>query len=154
MQYADVIFSNSALGLQSLLTAYNNMAKRMGLSINIQKTETMSIGPEKQFFIDGMPIKSINHFKYLGSIVASDCSVNAELITRIQAVSCAYSRLCESVFDSHDLTLSTKLKVYVQCLTPLLTYSCEAWTLYRYHINQLRTVQQRHLRKILCISVE
>ena len=138
--------------LQSLLTAYNNMAKRMGLSINIKKTETMSIGPEEQFFIDGMPIKSVNRFKYLGSIVTSDCSVNAELIARIKAVSCAYGRLRERVFDSHDLTLSTKLKVYVQCLTPLLTYGCETWTLHRYHINQLRTVQQRHLRKILRIK--
>ncbi|XP_044166108.1 uncharacterized protein LOC122950060 [Acropora millepora] len=55
-------------------------------------------------------------------------------------------------FDSHDLTLSTKLKVYVQCLTPLLTYGCETWTLYRYNINQLRTVQQWHLRKILRIK--
>jgi hypothetical protein len=55
------------------------MAKRMGLSINIKKTETMCIGPEEQFFIDGMPIR----FKYLGSTVASDCSMNAELITRI-----------------------------------------------------------------------
>ena len=63
------------------------------------------------------------------------CSVNAELITRIQAVSYAYGRLRERVFDSHDLTLSTKLKVYIQCLTPLLTYGCETWTLYRYHIN-------------------
>ena len=60
---------------------------RMGLFINIKKTETMSIGPEEQFFIDRMPIKSVNRFKYLGSIVTSDCSVNAELITRIQAVS-------------------------------------------------------------------
>ena len=153
-QYADdiAIFSDSALGLQTLLTAYNSMAKRMGLSINIKKTETMCIGPEEQFFIDGMPIKSVNRFKYLGSIVTSDCSVNAELITRIQAVSSAYGRLRERVFDSHDLTLSTKLKVYVQCLTPLLTYGCETWTLYRYNINQLRTVQQRHLRKILRIK--
>ena len=69
-----------------MLTAYNNMAKRMRLSINIKKTETMSIGPEEQFFIDGMLINSVNRFKYLGSIVTSDCSVNAELITRIQAV--------------------------------------------------------------------
>ena len=133
-QYADdiVIFSYSAHGLQSLLTAYNNMAKRMGLSINIRKAETMSIGPEEQFFIDGMPIKSVNRFKYLGSIVTSDCSVNAELITRIQAVSCAYGRLRERVFtiDSHDLTLSTKLKVYVRCLTPLLIYIFVCFSLF------------------------
>ena len=88
----------------------------------------MSIGPEEQFFIDGMPIKSVNCFKYLGSIVTSDCSVNAELITRIQAVSCAYGRLRERVFNSHDFTLST----YV-------------WF-------QLPSVQERHLRKILRIK--
>ena len=35
--------------LQSLLTAYNSIAKRMGLSINIKKTETMSIGPKNSF---------------------------------------------------------------------------------------------------------
>ena len=141
-QYADdiAIFSDSPLGLQTLLTAYNNMAKRMGLSINIKKTETMCIGSEEQFFINGMPIQSVNRFKYLGSIVTSDCSGNTELITRIQAISSAYGRLRERVFDSHDLTLSTKLKVYVQCLTPLLTYGCETWTLYRHNISQLRTV--------------
>eukprot|EP00795_Rhopilema_esculentum_P010044 gene10044-biopygen12706 len=153
-QYADdiAIFSDSALGLQVLLNAYNNMAKRMGLSINIKKTETMSIGPEEEFFIDGTPIKSLNRFKYLGSIVTNDCSMNTELITCIQALSSAYGRLRERVFDSHDLTISTKLKVYAQCLAPLLTYGSETWTLYRHHINQLRTVQQRHLRKILRIK--
>ena len=103
-------------------------------------------------FIDGTPIKSVNRFKYLGSIVTNDCSMNTELITRIQALSSAYGRLRERVFDSHDLTISTKLKVYAQCLTPLLTYGFEIWTLYRHHINQLRTVQQRHLRKILRIK--
>ncbi|MEO0687238.1 MAG: hypothetical protein AAFY76_19860, partial [Cyanobacteria bacterium J06649_11] len=51
-QYADAIFSDSPIGLQTILTAYNNIAKRMGLFINIKKTETMPIGPEEQFFID------------------------------------------------------------------------------------------------------
>ena len=153
-QYADdiAIFSDSAIGLQTLLTAYNNMAKRMGLSINIKQTETMSIGPEELFFIDDTQIQSVNRFKYLGSIVTSDGSVNTEIITRIQALSAAYGRLRDRVFDSHDLTLSTKLKVYTQCLTPLLTYGCETWTLYRRNVSQLRTVQQRHLRKILRIK--
>jgi len=58
-------------------------------------------------------------------------------------------RLLTDVF----VTVSTiRTKVYVQCLTPLLTYGCETWTLYRHNINQLRTVQQRHLRKILRIK--
>uniref|UniRef100_A0A7M5UYP4 Uncharacterized protein n=1 Tax=Clytia hemisphaerica TaxID=252671 RepID=A0A7M5UYP4_9CNID len=96
--------------------------------------------------------KSVKHFKYLGSIVTNDCSMSTELITRIQALSSAYGRLCECVFDLHDLTISTKLKVYAQLLTHILTYGSESWTLYRHHINQLPTVQQWHLRKILQIK--
>ena len=48
-QYADdiAIFSDSAIGIQLLLSAYNElMTKKMGLSINITKTETMCIGPQ------------------------------------------------------------------------------------------------------------
>ena len=85
----------------------------------------MCIGPEEQFFIDIKPVKNVNRFKYFDSIVTSDCSVREELVTRIQAISTAYGRLRDRVFDSHDLTPSTKLKVYTQCLTPLLTYGCE-----------------------------
>ena len=153
-QYADdiAIFSDSPIGLQTLLTVYNNIAKRMGLFINIKKTETMPIGPEEQFFIDDTPIQSVNRFKYLGSIVTSDGTVDAKLITCIQALLAAHGRLGDRVFNSHDLTLSTKLKIYTQCLTPLLTYGCETWTLFRCNVSQLRTVQQQHLRKILCIK--
>ena len=76
-----------------------------------------------------VPIKSVDRFKYLEGIVTSDCSINAELITQIQAVSSEYGRLRERFFDSYDLTLSIKLKVSIKYLTPLLTYGCETWTL-------------------------
>ena len=97
----------------------------MGLSINISKTEAMCIGQEAEFYIDDQLIKNVKCFKYLGSIVASDCSLEEELIARIQAISFAYGRLRKRVFDSHDLTSLTKIKVYTQCLIPLLTYGCE-----------------------------
>ena len=108
-------------------------------------------GPEVDFFVDGKLLKNVNRFKYLGSFVTSDCSMKVEITTRIQAVSSAYGRLRKRVFDSHDLTTPTKIKVYAHCLMPLLTYGCETWTLYRHNIAQLRTVQQRHLRRILKI---
>ena len=72
-----------------------------------------------------------------------------ERTARIKAVSCAYGRLRSQVFDSHELTSFTKIKVYNQCLMPLLLYGCENWTLYHHQARQLRTTQQRHLRRIL-----
>ena len=56
------------------------------------------------------------------------------------------------VFDSHDLTASTKLSVYKQCLMPLLMYGSETWTLHQHEVGQLRTIQRRHLRLILKIK--
>ena len=56
------------------------------------------------------------------------------------------------VFDSHDLTIPTKVAVYNQCLMPLLLYGSETWTLYQHEVRQLHTIQQRHLRLILNIK--
>ena len=153
-QYADdvAIFTDNPAGSQILLTAYNALAGKMGLCINTTKTETMCIGPEAEFSIDQAKLKNVNSFKYLaiGSYVTNDCSMKEELTARIQATSCAFGRLRHRVFDSHDLTYLTKVKVYNQCLMPLLMYSSETWTLNYQQIRQLRTVPQRHLRKSMC----
>ena len=153
-QYADdiAIVSNTGPGLQSLLTSYNRTSIRFGLKINVKKTETMCIGPELTFYVDENPLKNVTRFKYLGSFVSADCTLKEEITARIQATSCAYGRLKQRVFNNHDLTASTKLKVYKQCLMPILLYGSETWTLYAYEIRQLRTFQQRHLRTILKIK--
>ena len=54
-QYADdvAISSDIPAGLQIPLTAYNNLAKKMGLAMHQHhKTETMYFGPKTVFFID------------------------------------------------------------------------------------------------------
>ena len=153
-QYADdiAIFTDTTAGLQTLLTAYNDLAREMGLCINTEKSETMCIGPEAEYFIDQTKLKNVNRFKYLGSYVANDCSIEDGLTVRIQATSCAFGRLRHRVFDSHDLTCLAKVKVYNQCLMLLLMYGSETWTLNHQQVRQLRTVQQRHLRRILKIN--
>ena len=153
-QYADdiAVMSDSSEGLQELLDAYNAAAKRFGLRINAGKTEVMCMGPEVIFFVDEIPLKNVDRFKYLGSFVTKDCKLQVELTSRIQATSSAFGRLRHRVFDNRDLTISTKIAVYKQCLLPILLYGSETWTLYSYEIRQLRTFQQRHLRSIMKIK--
>ena len=153
-QYADdiAVFSDTSEGLQSLLTRYHLTAKRFGLQINAKKTEVMCLGPECDFFIDGTKLKCTDRFKYLGSILSKESNLKDELITRIQAISCAFGRLKNRVFNNHDLTTRTKVTVFNQCLMHILLYGSETWTLYSHEIKQLRTVQQRHLRNILHIK--
>ena len=63
-QYADniAIFSDTLEGLQSLLTSYNDVAKKMGLPINTVTTETMCIGNLTEFFIDGTKLANVSRF--------------------------------------------------------------------------------------------
>ena len=84
------IFSDTAPGLQLLLTEYNSLARQMGLRINTSKTETMCFGTNADFFIDDTKLANVTRFKYLGSYVTNDCSMNEELASRIQATSCAF----------------------------------------------------------------
>ena len=153
-QYADdiAIFSTDGPGLQLLLSAYSSLSNKMGLHINIKKTETMSIGEQVDFHIDTQKLQRVDRFKYLGSYVTKDCKLDLEITARIQAASSALGRLRNRVFDCRDLSVETKLKVYNQCIIPQMVYGSETWPLYRHHIKLLRTVQQRHLRSILKIK--
>ena len=124
----------------------------MGRCIKMVKTETKCIGNTADFFEDGTKLADVTPFQYLGSYVGSDCSMKEELASRIQAMSCAFGRLWKRVLNSHDLTASTKVTVYNQCLMPLLMYGNETWTLYQHEIMQLCAIQQHHLCLILNIK--
>ncbi|XP_065056392.1 uncharacterized protein LOC135684687 [Rhopilema esculentum] len=60
-QYADdmAIFSDTAPGLQLLLTEYYSLARQMGLRINTSNTETMCIGTNADFFIDDAKLANV-----------------------------------------------------------------------------------------------
>ena len=110
----------------------------------------MCLGQNVDFFVNGVKINSVNRFKYLGSFVSKDCTLKDELLTRrIQSTSSAHGRLKKRVSDNYDLTVKTKVSVYVQCLMPILLYGSETWTLYAKEIKELRTIQQRHLQLIM-----
>ena len=64
----------------------------MGLRINIKKPETMSVGEQLDFYIDGHKLKRVDRFKYFGSYVTKDCKLDEEITARIQAASCAMGR--------------------------------------------------------------
>ena len=61
------MFTNDGTALQHLLCAYSSMPKELGHRINIKKTETMSVGEQVDFFIDGHKLKNVERFKYLRS---------------------------------------------------------------------------------------
>jgi hypothetical protein len=99
--------------------------------------------------IDGEVLNTMHKFKYLGSYVSDDNKVDTEISHRIQMASAAYGKLKKRLWDSHDISLTTKLAVFRAVILPTLLYSMETMTLYRRHFNKLTNFQLRHLRQML-----
>ena len=143
--------------LQAMLNSFSDASKQFGLSISLEKTEVLfqrapnSVAPQPPIFIDDVELKVVDSFKYLGSMISVDGSLDKEIAYRISKASQALGRLRNRLLNHHSVTLDTKLKVYRAVVLSSLLYGCETWTVYRRHLKQLERFHQRTLRSILGI---
>ena len=89
LAYADdvVLLSETEAGLEELNTSFIDMGRRVGLECNETKTKKMLMSRHRR--IDGhtrigdLNIENVQTFKYLGSTIDSDNSMDAEVSERI-----------------------------------------------------------------------
>ena len=67
-------------------------------------------------------------YKYLGSTVNSDNSIEEEIHYRITIGNTAYYAN-QFFFKSRLVSKKSKLKLYWSIIRPIVTYGCEAWVL-------------------------
>lgn len=160
LQYADdcALVSHSPQDLQSVLDAAVRAYSRMGLTINTAKTVVIcqwsaNIPPAPPiFYVVDEKLSIVPSFKYLGSIISEDNSIDNEVQNRIKQASAAFGRLRRRVFQNKNLHLNTKICIYqAVCITTLL-YSCEAWVTYSRHIKSLEHFHICCLQRILGIT--
>lgn len=130
----------------------------MALTINTVKTVLISqwsanIPPAPPiFYVADEKLSIVPSFKYLGSIISEDNSIDNEVQNKIKQASAAFGRLRRRVFQNQNLHLNTKICIYqAVCITTLL-YSCEAWVTYSPHIKSLEHFHICCLQRILGIT--
>ena len=95
----------------------------IGKLCNPMISKTTSICTQVVFQVNNVKLPQVDRFKYLGSYVSRDCMMDEEIYARIQSASFAFGHLRKRVFDSRELTVKTKVKVYDQCIIPF-HYMC------------------------------
>lgn len=156
---ADLV-THTPAEMQLVMDRFANACTSFGLTISIEKTKVMyTPGPgetlvEPDIFVYGKRLVVVKDFIYLGSKLADDGSLDAEVRQRISKASGSFGKLEDRVWSDRDLTLSTKLTVYETCVLSSLLYASETWTLYRSHIKLLDRFHQQCLRHILGIKWE
>ena len=83
-----------------------------------------------------MKVKS---FTYLGSILANDGSITEDINGRIAKAAYTFGRLKRAIWDSSDISVQTKCKVYKSVVLGTLLYSAETWTTLQHHVKKLQS---------------
>ncbi|XP_065279376.1 uncharacterized protein LOC135895225, partial [Emys orbicularis] len=143
--------------LQHIVNKFAEASQLFGLTISLGKTEVLhqsapgSNASVPSISIDGTQLKVVENFKYLGSVISSDGSLDNEINARISNASQAPGCLRVKVLNHHNIRMSTKLLVYRAVILSSLLYRCKTWTLYRHHIKQFEAFHMRCLRNIMKI---
>ena len=102
-------------------------SERAGLKLNIKKTKIMASGPITSWQIEGEKVKVVTDFLFLGSKITADGDCSHEIRRRLLLGRKAMTNL-HSVLKSRDITLPTKVHKVKAMVFPVVTYSCESWT--------------------------
>jgi hypothetical protein len=102
---------------------------------------------ENKLEIDNMSFESIQSFKYLGSIVNQNNTIEEEIKERLIAANKAFYAN-QKMFQNKLLSKKSKLKLYWTLIRPIVTYACETWVLKESSIQKLMIFERKILRKI------
>ena len=113
--------------LKSLLIKVKEESEKVGLKLNIQKTEIMASGPITSWQIDGETMETVTDFIFLGSKITADGDCRHEIKRHLLLGRKAVTNL-DSLLKSRDITLLTKVHLVKALVFPVVMYGCESWT--------------------------
>ena len=99
--------------LKSLLMKVKEESERVGLKLNIQKTNIMASGPITSWEIEGKQWKQCQTLFWEGSKITADGDCSHEIKRRFLLGRKVTIHL-DSIFKSRDITLPTKVRLSSQ----------------------------------------
>jgi len=95
--------------------------------------------------IDNSSIDRVEEFKYLGTMLTDQNSIQEEIKSRLKLGNTCYHSV-QNLLSSRLLSKNLKIKIYRTIILPVVLYGCETWSDIEKH--RLRVFQNRVLRKV------
>ena len=102
--------------------------EKVGLKINIQKTQIMASSTIISWQIDEKTMETVTDFIFLGSKITADGDYSHEIKRCFLLGRKAVTNL-DSVLKSRGITLPTKVHLVKAMIFPIVMYACECWTI-------------------------
>ena len=128
LRYADdtTLRAESEEELKSLLMKVKEKREKVGLKLNIQKSKIMASGPITSWQIEGETVVTVTDFIFLGSKITADSDCSHKIKRRLLLERKVMINL-DSILESRDITLPTKVCLVKAMVFPVATYGCERW---------------------------
>ena len=107
--------------LKSLLMKEKVESEKVGLKLNIQKTKIMASSPITSWQIHGETVETMADFIFGGSKITADGDCRHEIKRRLLLGRKVMINL-DSVLKSRDITLSTKVRLVMAMVFPVVMY--------------------------------
>ena len=114
--------------LKSFLMKVKEESEKVGLKLNIQKTEIMTTSFITSWQIDGETVETVSDFIFGGSKITADGDCSHQSKRRLLLGRKVMTNL-NSILKSRDITLSTKVHLLKAMVFPVVMYGCESWTI-------------------------
>ena len=111
-------------------------------------------GNIERFAVDGDGfVEFTREFKYLGSIISSELTSDADVDKRIKSATAIFGALSTSIFKNKDLSPLVKGRIYVTLVLSVLLYGSECWGLREDLFDLLNSFHNRCIRTMCRITI-
>ena len=131
MQKTTTLMAESEEELKSLLMKVKEESEKVGLQLNIQKTQIMA-----SWEIDGETVETVSDFILGGSKITADGDYSHDIKRRLLLGRKVMTNL-DRIFKSRDITLPTKVRLVKAMVFPVVMYGCESWTVQKAECQKL-----------------
>ena len=151
LDFADdlALLSHNHTQMQDKTTRLAETSAGTGLKINKRKTELMKINTTARapVTVGGEPIREVESFVYLGSVVDKQGGTDRDVSSRIGKARAAFIML-KNIWASMKISMTTKLRLFNSNVKSVLLYGSETWRLTKATMQKIQTFINMCLRRI------
>ncbi|KAG1656246.1 Retrovirus-related Pol polyprotein from type-1 retrotransposable element R2 [Nymphon striatum] len=158
IRFADdtALIAASEKKLQALLDKVVECSDKMGLTINVKKTKSMTISKKQQppnckLTIGQKIIEQKDKFNYLGNFLTADGKSKTAIRTRIAMAKNKFQSM-KQILTNRNLSNQLKIRLLKCYIWPVLMYGCETWTITPGLKGNIEAAEMWFLRRMFKIS--
>jgi hypothetical protein len=127
--YADhiLITTRTTQAMIDTFVKLKNESLKYGLTVNVHKTKYLKCSRRqdqpKPIHIENKALEQVKSFKYLGSTVNTDNTIEQEIKEKIALGNKTFAN--KKMFQSKLISKTAKLRLYFSVIRPVVTYACE-----------------------------